>query len=146
MPIESQVDRKRFQRYFPLDRENDVQTAISKALDDLEDGHALVLSTMDGQRIAYAAPEEMNTSRLAAITGSLCALGETLGRELGMSGFNDVMVQMGTGLAVVQKINGQRLVLMSAAGTGANLGLASSHTRYCAETLGGMCFTSRDRI
>lgn len=144
MHLEEAVDSKRFQRFFPVESEAGTLHAMRAALASIDDGYAMVLSSLDGQRLAHVAAPDTNSARLAAITGSLCALGETLGRELGQRDFRDVMVQMGTGIAVVQRIEGRRLVLMSAAGARANLGLVSSHTRFCAEALAQLGFASRD--
>ncbi len=45
------------------------------------DIHDLVLSTLDGMQLARVVDREVNTTRLAAITGSLCALGEPTPRK-----------------------------------------------------------------
>lgn len=140
---DSAIDAQRFGRFFPLEREAETLQVMREALASIDGGYAMVLSSLDGQRLAHVTSIDTNTSRLAAMIGSLCALGETLGRELGQSDFNDVMVQMGTGLAVIRRIPSQRLVLMSAASASATMGLASSHTRYCAEALARICFVSR---
>lgn len=144
MSLERAVDQQRFHRYFPVERETDALDAMNEAMRSISGAYAVVLSTLDGQRLAFVTDTETNTSRLAAMIGSLCALGETLGKELNMEEFRDVMVQMGNGIAVIQRIKGQRLVLMTAVGAGANMGLVSSHTRYCNEAIGQMCFVGRD--
>lgn len=144
MLLDSSVDKQRFHKFFPVQREAETLQTMREALASIDGGYVAVLSSLDGQRLAYVASTDTNTSRLAAMIGSLCALGETLGKELGQAEFRDVMVQMGNGIAVIQRIPGQRLVLMSAAGSDSNMGLVSSHTRFCAEAVAQLCFAGRD--
>lgn len=129
----------------PLERENECLSAMQIAMDSIPSAYAMVLSSIDGQRLAHVAARDINSSRLAAIMGSLCGLGETLGKELGQAEFRDVMIQTSMGIAVVQRIPppGQRMVLLAAAGHEANMGIVSSQNRYCAQAISQLCFLSR---
>lgn len=129
----------------PLERESECLAAMQAAMDGIPSGYAMVLSSLDGMRLAHVCERELNASRLAAIIGSLCGLGETLGKELGQAEFRDVLIQTSTGIAVVQRVPapGQRMVLLAAAGHEANIGLVSSQNRYCAQAISQLCFLSR---
>lgn len=144
MELETQVDQKRFATYFPLAQEASLLETMREGLQGIASGDCMVLSSVDGHRIAYASAPGSNTSRLAAIIGSLCALGETLGKELGQSEFKDVMISTATGIAVIQRVPAPRprLVLMTSAGSAANVGIVSSLSRYTAEKIGRMTFVT----
>lgn len=142
---EAGVERRRLAKFMPLENELACLAAMKEALVTIPSGDCVLLSSTDGQRLAFVAPQNVNASRLAAIVGSLCGLGETLGRELEQQGFRDVIIQTDTGVAVVQRIPhaSNRLVLMAAAGSLANMGIVSSHTRYCAGAIAELCFPAR---
>lgn len=142
MSHETAADQRRLSRFIPLERERECLLAMRNALEAIPGGHCLLLSSIDGQYLAHVAPPRTNSSRLAAIIGSLRGLGETLGKELGQREIRDVIIQTATGVAVVQRIPppGQRIVLLAAAGSRANMGLVSSHGRFCADTVAAMCF------
>ena len=145
MPPEAGAERRRLAKFMPLENEPACLDAMQEALSTIPSGDCVLLSSTDGQRLAFVAPQDVNASRLAAIVGSLCGLGETLGRELNQSGFRDVIIQTETGVAVVQRIPhpSNRLVLRAAAGRQANMGIVSSHTRYCASAIAALCFPAR---
>lgn len=140
------TDQRRLGKFIPLDREGECLHAMREALASIPSGGCLLLSSIDGQYMAHVAPTGTNSSRLAAIIGSLCGLGETLGKELGQHDFRDVIIQTAAGVAVVQRIPppGQRIVLLASAGTEANMGIVSSHARFCAEKVAQMCFPNRE--
>ena len=142
---DSGTDQRRLATFLPLEREAECLDAMRNVLDSVPSAYCVVLSSIDGQRLAHVNSREINASRLAAITGSLCGLGETLGKELGQSDFRDVLIQTSTGIAVVQRIPppGQRMVLLAAVGNEANMGIVSSQNRYCAQHIAQLCFPSR---
>ena len=144
MPFEAAIDQRRWSKYFPLEREADCLRQMQEALDAIPGSYCIVLSSLDGMHLARATKgREVNTSRLAAITGSLCGLGETLGKELGQSDFRDVLISTDHGLAVVQRIPppGQRMVLLTATNHEANVGIVSVQSRFCAQAIAGMAFS-----
>ncbi|PZO62222.1 MAG: hypothetical protein DI635_12625 [Pseudoxanthomonas suwonensis] len=142
---DSGTDQRRLAAFLPLEREAECLNAMRNVLDNVPSAYCLVLSSLDGQRLAHVSTREVNASRLAAIIGSLCGLGETLGKELGQTEFRDVMIQTSSGIAVVQRVPppGQRMVLLAGVGSEANMGIVSSHNRYCAQHIAQLCFPSR---
>lgn len=141
--FQHEVHGPRWAKFFAVEAQDRVMDAMRDSLASIAGGYCMILCTLDGQQVArVTSRDSLNASRLAAITGSFCGLGETLGKELGQQDFRDVCVQTSTGIAVVQRIPppGHRMVLLTAASADATLGLVSSQARYCAETISKSCF------
>ena len=145
MPHDANIDQRRWAKFFPLAREAECLQRMKDAVESIPGAYCMVLSSLDGMQLARVqAGREVNSSRLAAITGSLCGLGETLGKELGQENFRDVLISTATGIAVVQRLPapGNRMVLLTAANHEANVGIVSAQARYCAQSLAGMAFVA----
>lgn len=145
MQLDASTDQRRWAKFFPLAREADCLQQMRKTVESIPGAYCMVLSSLDGMLLAAIQPvPALNPSRLSAITGSLCGLGETLGKELGQSQFRDVLISTEAGIAVVQRLAapGQRMVLLTAANHEANIGIVSAQSRYCAQALGAMAFPS----
>lgn len=143
MPHDANIDQRRWAKFFPLAREAECLQRMRDAIDSIPGAYCMVLSTLDGMQLACVqAGREVNASRLAAITGSVCGLGETLGKELGQENFRDVLISTATGIAVVQRLPapGNRMVLLTAANHEANVGIVSAQARYCAQALSEAAF------
>jgi uncharacterized protein len=111
--------------------------ALHRVRDEVRGCYASVLATIDGKSIVHAAPPEWRAGRVGAIVGSLCALGETLCKEIGQRGFRDVLIETEVGLSVVQRLPdpASRLILLTASTTETNLGVLLTYTRTCAQSL-----------
>jgi uncharacterized protein len=111
--------------------------ALVRVRDEVRGCYASVLATIDGKPIVHAAAPEWRAGRVAAIVGSLCALGETLCKEIGQRGFRDVLIETEVGLSVVQRLPdpASRLILLTASTTETNLGVLLTYTRTCAQSL-----------
>jgi len=138
-----QFDTVRFPRFFQQGSEPAVQKAIEGLFDGLAGAETVLVTTVDGHRVASSirTGRETNPQRLAAIVGSLCGLGETLVRETGHQEFNDVAIVSKTGISVVRRLPepGQRLIVLVTADTNANPGMVGSHARHLARTLAALC-------
>lgn len=145
MLLDASIDQRRWAKFFPLVREAECLQTMRETVESISGAYCMVLSSLDGMQLAAVQPSDtVNSSRLAAITGSLCGLGETLGKELGQAQFRDVLISTESGIAVVQRLPapGQRMVLLTAANHEANVGIVSAQSRYCAQALGAMAFIS----
>ncbi len=146
MLLDASTDQRRWAKFFPLARENDCLQQMQETVASIPGAYCMILSSLDGMQLAdvQSAGRAANTSRLAAITGSLCGLGETLGKELGQAQFRDVLISTEDGIAVVQRLPapGNRMVLLTAANHEANVGIVSAQSRYCAQALASMAFMS----
>lgn len=145
MLLDANIDQRRWAKFFPLSRETECLQQMTQTVESIPGAYCMVLSSLDGMQLAgVQSGRAANTSRLAAITGSLCGLGETLGKELGQAQFRDVLISTEDGIAVVQRLPapGNRMVLLTAANHEANVGIVSAQSRYCAQALASMAFIS----
>lgn len=85
MPLETSINHRRWERYFPASATTECAAQMRETATSIPGLHCMVLSSLDGMPLAYVADREINATRLAAIIGSLCGLGETLAKELGNS-------------------------------------------------------------
>ncbi|MDO5609375.1 MAG: roadblock/LC7 domain-containing protein [Pseudomonadota bacterium] len=143
MPTETEIEPRRWAKFLPEHAQAQCLDNMQQTLAGISGAYCLILSSLDGMQIAKVARKDCNASRLAAITSSLCGLGETLAKELGQAEFKDVLISTSSGIAVVQRVPppGHRLVLLVAANHESNVGIVSSQTRWCAQTLAQHAFT-----
>jgi predicted regulator of Ras-like GTPase activity (Roadblock/LC7/MglB family) len=95
----------------------------------------LLISTVDGHVVSSLfRGETMQEARLAAMTSSLLALGESLSKEAKQDECKHIIVQNSDGVIVTQRF-GKSLVLTSIADTATNLGMLHSVTRIGANKL-----------
>lgn len=137
------ITETRWAKYFPVEREAECLQRMRDTVDAIPGAYCMVLSSLDGMQLARVqVGREINSSRLAAITGSLCGLGETLSKELGQENFRDVLISTEGGISVVQRLPapGNRMLLLTAANHEANVDIVSAQARYCAQSLGSMAF------
>lgn len=136
-----------FGKYFEYARYPEVVRAMHGLLAGLPDGLACVLSSLDGHHIAHSAAPMLDSARLSAVASSICGLGQTLTRDLGLHGFIDLTVQTETGFTVIQCLPrpGQQLVMMTAAGYETRPALLTSLSRHCATNIAAMCASSFER-
>lgn len=142
MSLEAIIDQRRWEKYFPASATTECAAQMRETATSIPGLHCMVLSSLDGMPLAHIAGREINTTRLAAIIGSLCGLGETLAKELEQADFRDVMISTNHGIAVVQRVPapGDRMVLMTATSHETNIGIVSTQSRWCAQTLGQRAF------
>lgn len=136
-----------FGKYFEYARYPEVVRAMHGMLAGLPDGLACVLSSLDGHHIAHSAAPMLDSVRLAAVSSSMCGLAQTLTRDLGQHGFQDVTIQTDTGFTVIQCLPrpGQQLVMMTATGHETQPALLASLSRHCAISIAALCASSFER-
>lgn len=110
-------------------------------IDHCEGAYGAILSTIDGNELTAATQRELPTSRIAAMSSSLVALGETMAREARQQACKFVIVENSDGYAVTMRIT-PRLVLTSFAGKQANLGMLLSSSRATADVIASSVKTS----
>jgi predicted regulator of Ras-like GTPase activity (Roadblock/LC7/MglB family) len=133
-----------FGKYFEYARYPEVVRTMHGMLAVLPDGLACVLSSLDGHHIAHSAAPMLDSVRLAAVSSSMCGLAQTLTRDLGQHGFQDVTVQTNTGFTVIQCLPrpGQQLVMMTATGHETSPSLLVELSRECATAIAALCLSS----
>jgi predicted regulator of Ras-like GTPase activity (Roadblock/LC7/MglB family) len=65
---------------------------------------AVLLSTADGREIAGVADDRFDRSRLAALSSSLCALGDVVAAEAAQGASRCVLVETAAGFVLLQNI------------------------------------------
>jgi len=136
-----------FEQFFPEQVQRDAcLAAIARLLEGVKGSYASVLATIDGKPVAHAANEEWRPVRVAAIVGSLCALGETLCKEINQRGCRNVLIETDTGLSVVQRLPSpaDRLILLTSSNRETNLGVLLTYTRTCAAAIARVVTPPRD--
>ncbi|HEX4509095.1 MAG TPA: roadblock/LC7 domain-containing protein [Burkholderiaceae bacterium] len=110
---------------FPEQFESVAARVAEGLLARMDRARAVVVATEDGFRVAAATHEPLDTSRLAAITSSMTAIGETVSRETGLGAVRCLMVESDDGYLVMRATRHASLGLVVAAlvGHDALLGL-----------------------
>lgn len=97
-----------------------------------------VVATVDGRLVAHIIDNEADPQRIAAMIGSMVALGESVGRETRIDRSQYVVVNASKGLLYAQRVPSRRelFVVSTLARPTTNLGLVLHETRSTAEDIG----------
>ena len=96
--------------------------------------YGVLFATADGNSVSARLKNDMERDRLAAMSSSLVALGETLAKAAAQQASEYVIVQNSDGYVVSLRI-GNRLLLSAFARKETNLGMLLSSCRSSAETI-----------
>lgn len=98
---------------------------------------AAFISTSDGRHLLHHS-KDRDGHRVAAMSSSLLALGETVSRELTLDPCRNVLVECAGGYAVVLRIPDAfgRLLLTCVSSNTGQLGMLLSKSKICATALG----------
>ena len=107
---------------------------LAGLLDRCEGAYGAILSTIDGHELTAVNQRDLPTSRIAAMSSSLVALGETMAREAKQNACKFVIVENSDGYAVTLRIT-PKLVLTTFAGKQTNLGMLLSSSRATADAI-----------
>jgi uncharacterized protein len=93
-----------------------------------------VIATVDGRLISHVVDNESEPQRIAAMIGSMVALGETIGREVRIDRSQYVVVNASNGTLLAQRIPSRRelFVVATLARPTTNLGVLLHETRSTA--------------
>lgn len=109
-----------------------INNVFTEMMDSCHGITGLLISTVDGHVVSSLfRGKSMQDARLAAMTSSLLALGESLSKEAEQDLCKHIIVQNSEGMIVTQRF-GKSLVLTSFADTKTNLGMLHSVTRIAA--------------
>ena len=110
------------------------QQQFDDMMDSCEGIYGVLMSTVDGHDVARHFKRDMPASKLAAMTSSMLALGETVAREAKQQACRFVIVENSDGYVLTLRL-GAKLVLTTIAGTGTNLGMLHSVSRLAVERI-----------
>lgn len=110
------------------------KTALDNLMTRCDDVSAAMLALRDGRPYAENIRGKAEPGKLAAMSSSIVALGQTVLRELGSGSLNHVLVEGTDGKLVVASIpgSGGLLIISVLAKRDARLGLVLGHTKMCA--------------
>lgn len=110
------------------------ETRLRTLLDEQSSVYGALLSSIDGHRQASAMHKDLHTSKLATMTSSVIALGESLAKEAEQSQCQFVIVQNRDGYIVTQRLGTNHALTVFATAT-VSLGMLLSTIRIAAEDL-----------
>ncbi len=110
------------------------KTALDNLMTRCDDVTAAMLALRDGRPYAENIRDKVEPGKLAAMSSSLVALGQTVLRELSSGTLDHVLVEGADGKLVVASIpgSGGLLIISVLAKRDARLGLVLGHTKMCA--------------
>ncbi|MCB1588984.1 MAG: roadblock/LC7 domain-containing protein [Xanthomonadales bacterium] len=97
-----------------------------------------VVATVDGRLLDHVANSDADPKRIAAMIGSMVALGKTLGTEVRIGDCSYVAVHASSGIMLLQQVPSRRqlLVVATLATASTNLGVVLHATRQAAAEIG----------
>ena len=97
-----------------------------------------VVATVDGRLVTDVVDNGADPQRIAAMIGSMVALGETIGREVRIDRSEYVVVNALNGILLAQRVPSRRalFVVSTLARTTTNLGILLHETRTTASAIG----------
>lgn len=115
-----------------------IDTAMRELHQSLPATIGCVVATVDGRLVAHIIDNEADPQRIAAMIGSMVALGESIGRETRIDRSQYVVVNASNGLLYAQRVPSRRelFVLSTLARPTTNLGMILHETRTTAEVIG----------
>ena len=121
-------------------------TTLKGAIDDaVRDLHqripaaiGCVIATVDGRLVSHVVDNEADPQRIAAMIGSMVALGETIGREVRIDRSQYVVVNATSGMFFAQRVPSKKelFVVSTLVRASTNLGIVLHETRTTAATIG----------
>lgn len=118
-----------------------LKTAIDAAVRDLHQrvpaAIGCVIATVDGRLVSHVVDNEADPQRIAAMIGSMVALGETIGREVRIDRSQYVVVNALNGTLLTQRVPSRKelFVVSTLARPTTNLGILLHETRSTADTI-----------
>lgn len=116
----------------------DLRDGIDHELHDLHQripaAMGCVVATVDGRLVSHIVDNDADPQRIAAMIGSMVALGETIGKEVRIDRSQYVVVNASNGTLLAQRIPSERelFVLATLARPTTNLGIVLHETRTTA--------------
>lgn len=130
---------KTMSRVLPADLREGIDAALRDLHGRIPAVMGCVVATVDGRLVSHIVDNDADPQRIAAMIGSMVALGETIGREVRIDRSQYVVVNASNGLLLAQRIPSERelFVLATLARPTTNLGVVLHETRTTAGVVGG---------
>ena len=115
-----------------------VATAIRQLHQSVPAVAGCVVATVDGRLLDHVTNHNADPNRIAAMIGSMVALGRSLGSEVRIGDAGYVAVHASNGIMLLQQVPSRRqlLVVATLATASTNLGVVLHSTRQAASEIG----------
>lgn len=124
-------------RNLPATLRTAIETAVHALHQRLPAAIGCVIATVDGRLVTHVVDNEADPQRIAAMIGSMVALGESIGREVRIDRSQYVVVHALNGTLLAQRVPSRKelFVVSTLARPTTNLGILLHETRNTAETI-----------
>lgn len=124
-------------RNLPLVLKNSIDSAVRDLHQRIPAAIGCVIATVDGRLVSHVVDNEADPQRIAAMIGSMVALGETIGREVRIDRSQYVVVNALNGTLLTQRVPSRKelFVVSTLARPTTNLGILLHETRSTADTI-----------
>jgi predicted regulator of Ras-like GTPase activity (Roadblock/LC7/MglB family) len=114
------------------------ERALVDVVNDASGVEAMLLASSDGFEVVSASRvHRFDGPRLAAMSGSMLALGAAMARDFKLDGCRNVHIESGDGVVLLMTVPCERaeLVLSALASKGSTLGMVLVAARRCAQAI-----------
>lgn len=119
----------------PLHLFDNIRDRLNQLLDEQSSIYGCLLCTIDGHPEVTVTQKELHESKLAAITSSVIALGESLAHEARQTECHFVIVQNRDGFIVTQRLGERHALSIFATSANVSMGMLLSALRSVSEEL-----------
>lgn len=125
-------------RNLPLALKTTIDAAIVSLHQRIPAAIGCVIATVDGRLVSHIVDNEADPQRIAAMIGSMVALGESIGREVRIDRSQYVVVNALNGTLLAQRVPSRKelFVVSTLARPTTNLGILLHETRTTATEIG----------
>lgn len=124
-------------RNLPAALRTTIETAVQALHQRVPAAIGCVIATVDGRLVTHVVNNDADPQRIAAMIGSMVALGESIGREVRIDRSQYVVVNALNGTLLAQRVPSRKelFVVSTLARPTTNLGILLHETRNTAETI-----------
>ncbi|TDR48612.1 putative regulator of Ras-like GTPase activity (Roadblock/LC7/MglB family) [Tahibacter aquaticus] len=124
-------------RNLPLALKGAIDAAVRDLHQRVPAAIGCVIATVDGRLVSHVVDNEADPQRIAAMIGSMVALGETIGREVRIDRSQYVVVNALNGTLLTQRVPSRKelFVVSTLARPTTNLGMLLHETRSTADVI-----------
>lgn len=124
-------------RNLPAALRSAIENAVQALHQRLPAAMGCIVATVDGRLVTHVVDNDADPQRIAAMTGSMVALGESIGREARIDRSQYVVVNALNGTLLAQRVPSRKelFVVSTLARSTTNLGMLLHETRSAAEAI-----------
>lgn len=114
-----------------------IRESVQRLYQNVTGATGCVVATVDGRLIHHVSDQDSDPARIAAMVGSMVALGETVAKEVQISRSQYVVVHAQQGMLLMLRVPSKKqlLVVATLAKASSNLGIVLHETRRCTQAI-----------